>query len=287
VILKQFTVPDALDGQTLAAAVGRMLPLVRGACIREAFKRRDVKADGVRTPPDAPAHAGMAVSVYLREGCELAAPSILFADERLAIIDKPAGVSCEADNGGGLPIGALMHSAYPDRFTAPLLPCHRLDNQTRGLLILARDGHTSRLMEQAFRERAVQKRYECLVRGTPTPEHAVLDSWLVKDAQQAVVTVLNGHSRGAVPIRTAYEVLAPGDVARLLVTLHTGRTHQIRAHMAYIGHPLLGDDKYGDRAFNRLHHARRLMLNATELAFTITGELAYLNDMLFTLEPDF
>lgn len=286
-ILKQFTVPDALDGQTLAAAVSRMLPQVRGACLRESFRRRDVKVEGIRTPPDAPVRAGAAVSVYLREGCAEAAPPILFADERLVIIDKPAGVSCEADNGGGLPIGERMHSAYPDRFTAPLLPCHRLDNQTRGLLILARDEHTRSLMEQAFRERAVQKRYVCLVRGTPAPAHAMLEAWLVKDAQQAHVTVLNSPRRGAVPIRTEYDVLASGDVSRLAVTLHTGRTHQIRAHMAHIGHPLLGDDKYGDRAFNRQHRARRLMLNATELSFSCTGELAGLNGRHFALEPDF
>ena len=103
----------------------------------------------------------------------------------------------------------------------------------------------------------------------------------------ARVRVLDRPAAGALPIRTEYRVLAGGDVSRLEVTLHTGRTHQIRAHLAHIGHPLLGDDKYGDRDFNREHHAKRLMLTATELTFDMESELAYLNAMQFRLSPKF
>ena len=80
---------------------------------------------------------------------------------------------------------------------------------------------------------------------------------------------------------------AKGDDARLLITLHTGRTHQIRAHMAYIGHPLLGDDKYGSREANRSHKARRLMLCSTGLCFQTQGTLSYLNGLAFGIQPPF
>ena len=286
-ILKQFAVPEALDGAKLSVVVRRMLPLVADGCIREAFVRRDVKADGTRTPPDALMHTGAQIAVYLSEGCETAAPEILYEDEWLLVVNKPAGISCEADEKGGLTIGELLQSAYPERFTVPPMPCHRLDNPTDGLLLLAKDEPTLQLMEQAFRERRVHKRYQCLVKGTPVPAHAVLDAYLRKDAAHATVTVIDRPERGALSIRTEYKVLAAGEVSRLSVMLHTGRTHQIRAHLASVGHPLLGDDKYGDRAFNRLHKAKRLMLTATELSFTLEGRLAYLNAKRFALEPMF
>jgi 23S rRNA pseudouridine955/2504/2580 synthase len=286
-ILKQFVVPDTLDGEKLSAVVSKMLPLVASECLRDAFKRRDVKLNGIRAAKDEPVCKGMNVAVYLSDSCEGKSPRIIYEDERLIVIDKPSGISCDADEKGGLTIGEALQSAYPDRFSAPPMPCHRLDNQTAGLLILARDEVTRRLMEQAFRERMVHKRYVCMVRGEPKPAHAVLNAYLHKDAHNAKVTVLDVPRQDAVAIRTEYTVLAGGEASRLLVTLHTGRTHQIRAHLAHIGHPLLGDDKYGDRLFNRLHHARRLMLCATELTFSMTGELAYLNGKRFSVDPDF
>lgn len=286
-IRKQFTVPNALDGAALGLTVSKMLPTLPGASLRAAFARRDVKLDGVRAPRETAVRSGMTVTVYVRDGEDMPPPEICYEDDRLLIINKPAGVACEADGKGGLTVGELLQGAYPSRYAAPPMPCHRLDIPTDGLLILAKDEATRQLMEQAFRERAVCKRYTCLVRGAPTPARATLEAYLRKHADLAMVDILEHPAYGALPIRTEYEVLEAGEVSRLLVTLHTGRTHQIRAHLAHIGHPLLGDDKYGDRAFNRLHHARRLMLTATSLDFMLAGEMAYLNGLHLSVTPAF
>ena len=283
-----FTVPAPLAEQKLQTVVERMLPHIPSQALREAFLRRDVKVDKVRTARETRVAAGSEVKVYLFDACAAYAPSIQYEDERLLVIDKPAGVSCEADAKGGLTIGELLQSTYPGRFSIPPMPCHRLDNPTDGLLILAKDETTLALMTQAFHERQVQKQYTCLVRGEPSPKHATLQAYLVKDAANAKVYVTEQKAHGSLTIATEYEVLqTQGEVTRLLVTLHTGRTHQIRAHMAYIGHPLLGDDKYGDRAFNRAQRAKRLMLTATSLRFALTGELSYLNALRLTLQPKF
>lgn len=285
--LETYTVPANIAAERLWTLTRRMLPQVPESVLREAFARRDVKVDGVRTPREAEPSPGATVSVYLPQEEALIAPRILYEDAHLMVIDKPAGISCEVDEKGGLTVGAWLYRTCADRLSAPPLPCHRLDNPTDGLLLLARDEATRAAMEQAFRERRVSKRYQCLVRGAPQPPEAELQAYLLKDASHARVRILNRPAPGALTIHTAYRTIASGEVSRLEITLYTGRTHQIRAQMAHIGHPVLGDDKYGDRAFNRLHHARRLMLTATELSFRMEGPWAYLNDLHIALKPKF
>ena len=277
--LIELTIPDTMAGERLLPVIRRLAPHIAEYWVRNAFKNRDVKLDQVRVGRDTTVYGGETVQIYLPETARINPPEIVYEDEHLLVINKPAGVSSDAQDGEGLTISELIPLTMPGRFSGPLLPCHRLDNQTGGLLLLAKDEPSRAAMEAAFRARQVHKQYTCLVFGTPQPPHALLEAYLVKDAARATVTVLDTPIHGARTIRTEYQVLQAGDVARLLITLHTGRTHQIRAHLAHIGHPLLGDDKYGDRAQNKLHSARHLMLLATDLQFTITGDFAYLNEM--------
>jgi 23S rRNA pseudouridine955/2504/2580 synthase len=284
--MQTFTLPGNTTGR-LYPLVCRMLPQYTENCIRKAFDNRDVKMDGLRMRRDAVAAPGATITVYLSDECAARSPDILFEDDRIFIVDKPVGVSCEADDKGGLTIGEWLYKAHAGRLTQPPLPCHRLDNPTDGLMILAKDEDTRALMVQAFRERQAYKTYVCLVRGTPVPPQKTLTAYLRKDPDAAKVRVLDHPVAGALPIVTEYRVLEAGDICRLEVALHTGRTHQIRAQLAHISHPILGDDKYGDREWNRNQHAKRLMLTATELRFSIAGEMSYLNDHHFSLPAKF
>ncbi len=285
--LYTLTLPDTIPAGKLYPALCRLLPQVPEARIREALDRRDVKVNGVRAGRNAETVPGAEIKLYLSDGCPVRSPEILYEDENLMIVHKPAGVSCEPDEKGGATIGEWLYRAHADRLASVPVPCHRLDNPTEGLLILARNEDTLRLMEKAFEERRVNKTYQCLVKGTPEPPAAELRAYLLKDARAACVRVLDHPADGALTILTDYRVLEAGEVSRLEVTLHTGRTHQIRAQMAHIGHPVLGDDKYGDRAFNRARRAKRLMLAATELSFDLEGPLAYLNERRFSISPGF
>ena len=288
--LYELTIPaHAQEGRLLAYA-RRMLPDVPQHILREAFQKRDVKVNGQRVGMDAMLVPGAQVKIYARETEGKAAEvPVLYEDERVLVAVKPAGISCEADAKGGKTLPQLLHAQMLQknpRAPYPLL-CHRLDNPTEGLILLAKTEEAQQELQDAFRARRIHKEYTCMVRGTPEPRRAVLSHWLFKDAKQARVRVLSKQQPGAKNIVTEYEVLEAGECARLRIRLHTGRTHQIRAHMAFAGHPLLGDDQYGDRAFNRTHKCRKLMLCATKLTFELEGSLRYLNKHTFACKPSF
>lgn len=287
--LYSFTIPENQQPGRLYPLIRRMLPQLPDHAVRQAFDKRDVKMDGQRVSRDAQLMPGAEVKLYTP--FEEAAPTlpIVYLDEHIMVVHKPAGVSCQEDDKGGLTIGQLAHQALQKQEPQASRPmvCHRLDNQTEGLLLLARTVEARLAMEEGFYHHRIHKRYTCIVKGTPEPRERTLRAWLRKDAAKARVQVLNHDAPGALPIITEYRVEEAGECARLVVTLHTGRTHQIRAQMAAIGHPLLGDDQYGDRAFNKQHKTRRLMLCATELRFSLEGRWAYLNDLKLTAKPSF
>ncbi len=286
---QSFLVTDALAGQRADALVRRLLPGLPEQEKRAVFARRDVKLDGVRIRPDTRASAGQLLEVFYVDH-SLSALPIVYRDRDILLLNKPAGISTQ-DDIPGLPSLEAQARAWaeanaPGSF-APR-PCHRLDNQTSGLILFALNQRAYEVLRQAFEERTLEKTYTCLVRGQPKPPEAVCRAWLVKDAQEARVRVLDREVRGARPIVTAYETLSAGAVSRLRVHLITGRTHQIRAHMAALGHPLLGDDVYGDRALNRAMRVQgKLRLCATSLTLHTGGALPQLDGKVFTIECPF
>lgn len=289
--LYQQTVDQACHGQRIDAFVRRYWPELPPQVIREAFSRRDVKLDGKRVKPDMRVSAGQLVQLYCMEQ---AVPTldVVYEDADVLLVNKRAGVSVEPDEKGGVSLVELAarYVRQTDPEAAAPTACHRLDNQTCGLCLLAKNDRAAGILTAAFRDRTMDKRYICLVRGQMKPAAATCRAFLLKDAEAARVTILDRQLRDARPITTAYETveaLENGAVSRLRVHLITGRTHQIRAHMAALGHPLLGDDVYGDHSFNRLHHARRLMLCAAELTLQTDGQLPQLDGRTFRVDCPF
>ena len=211
-------------------------------------------------------------------------------DADVLLVNKRAGISVEADERGGVTLTELaarhVRQQAPDA-RAPKA-CHRLDNQTCGLLMFAKTEKAEGILERAFRDRTMDKRYICLVRGMMKPPKATCRAYLLKDAKAAHVTIHDSAVPGARPIVTAYETLEQGAVSRVEIHLITGRTHQIRAHMAALGHPLLGDDVYGDRAFNRqMKMQGKLCLCAAQLTLDTGGALPQLDGRTFRVKCPF
>jgi len=266
-----------------------MLPELPEHVIREAFENRDVKMDGFRVGRNDTAVPNAEVCLYAAYAEEERQASFIYADDNLLIIRKPAGMSCEEDAKGGKTVALWVCESLrkSDPAAQPPLLCHRLDNQTEGLLLLATNNKTQDELVSAFAHRQIHKGYICLVCGTPEPSFKRIEAYLYKDAAHGKVHIANKPGTGALRIVTEYKVLTSGEVSRLHIVLHTGRTHQIRAQMAAIGHPLVGDDLYGDRVMNRRLKAKRLMLCATDLSFSLTGALAYMNEKHIQIEPRF
>ncbi len=276
-------VPENAPRQRLETYLAHAFPLLPAHVIRNALAKRDVKQDGIRAGKDAPLVPGVKIQLYT--AFEAALP-IVYEDEHILLVNKPAGISCEADGRGGMTVLSLAESMAQGAWRPRL--CHRLDNQTSGLLLLAKDDESEEMLLEGFKEHTFTKVYECMVRGQMRPPKATAKAYLVKDAARSLVRVITHETPGALPIETMYECLSfDGTLSRLKVTLLTGRTHQIRAHMAFLSHPVLGDDKYGDRALNKRLKTTSLHLCAASLTLRLSGPLSYLDGRTFSITPPF
>ena len=282
-------IEPAAAGQRVDVYVHRFLPELTPDGLRAVFAHRDVKLDGKRVKPDTRVEAGQQLLVYCMQPVNEAI-EIVYEDDDVLLINKQAGMIVEPDETGSLSLTELAarHVRRESPEAPAPVPCHRLDSQTCGLILYAKTDRAAQVMDRVFRERTLEKYYICLVKGRMKPPSATCRAYLVKDAGAGRVRISDKPLPGARPIVTAYETLEAGDVSRLRVHLITGRTHQIRAHLASLGHPLIGDDVYGDRSLNRALKAQgKLMLCACELTVQTGGELPGLEGKTFSVPCPF
>ena len=257
-------VPAGVAPMPLRQYLSRAFPALPGWLLRETLKKKDVRVNGVRSSGDVLVRGGDVLTLYVEARYLTALPDVIYEDDALLVVDKPAGIPVDSDGRG---VGADTMLARLRAVCPEARLCHRLDTGTGGVLIAAKDAGTEARMRDIFETHNLTKLYQCVVVGQPPRDDARLTAWLEKDAGASRVRVIDHPAPRALPIETRYRVLTrAGGLARLEINLITGRTHQIRAHLSHVGLPLLGDDKYGDRAANRRFRASQPVLWCTRVS---------------------
>ncbi|MEG2387709.1 MAG: RluA family pseudouridine synthase [Clostridia bacterium] len=257
-------IPDGVQAISLARYLARAWPMLPGWLARDTLKKKDVRVNGVRAGGAQLVGGGDELKVYLTDR-QLSGPlPILFRDERVLVVEKPAGLPVDVDQ-QGIGVDTVLARAKRDFPTARL--CHRLDAGTGGVMMLALTQSAENDLIAAFAAHEVKKIYHAVVFGHP-PARGVLTNYLLKDADGARVRVLGGPRPGAVTAQLTYAVIDQrADLALVEIALGTGRTHQIRVQLANAGYPLVGDDKYGDRAKNEAIKATNVLLWCVQMTY--------------------
>ena len=240
-------------------------------CFARLLRAKDIKVNGVRVNKNIALKSGDEIVFYTTEKQEsMPTHGKVYEDENVYIADKFSGVSSE-----GLCAELNTYGTF--------YPVHRLDRNTCGLLVYAKNREAESSLISAFKDRGVQKTYSAICKNNFTVDKQILTAYLVKDEKGALVKVFDRPREVAQKIITEYAVeQKSGDIALVSIVLHTGITHQIRAHFAHICCPVLGDNKYGDEALNKKYGLARQCLVSKRLEFCkLTDGLEYLNGRTF------
>ncbi|MBL7077251.1 MAG: RluA family pseudouridine synthase [Kiritimatiellae bacterium] len=274
--------PDDV-GQRLDTWLHAQLPDYSRSRLQGLIKKGHVVMDGAKVRPHSPTRAGAVVTITCppAKAVELAPEDIpldiLYEDSDLVVVNKPAGlvVHPAVGNWTGTLVNALLHHCRDlAGVGGELRPgiVHRLDKDTSGIMVVAKNDSALQGLVNQFKAGSVKKEYAALVRGVPHPAHRRIETLIGRSRNdRKKMSAQPPRGRKAV---THYEVVEPfGELAaHVAVRIETGRTHQIRVHMAHIGHPVLGDSVYGrNKPIAELGTPDRQLLHAHRLAFMHPG----------------
>ena len=305
--MKEYTVNKNDSGQRLDKFMSKAAKNLPQSLLYKAIRTKKIKVNRKRAEPAQVLAEGDTVQCFLQPQflsdqyandlfyTLTPSLSVVYEDDNIIICDKRPGMLCHPDEQGDNNTLIEHIKAYlykkgeyePDKENSfvPSL-CNRIDRNTGGLVIAAKTAEALRDMNEIIRSRSVSKYYLCAVHGIPKPDKATLTAYLYKDTKNNTVTVYDKPKQGRVKIVTGYKVLSEKDGDALLeVRLFTGKTHQIRSHLSYIGHPLLGDGKYGVNRDDKKAGYKYQALYSYKLTFENgIGSLSYLTGKTVTAD---
>lgn len=248
--------------------------------IQKIIKSRSVKINGLRVGVDMNVNPGDVVYVYLADR-EKDSIEVIYRDDNILVVNKMPGIEVQG-------VDSLTERINNVLTDSTAVPVHRLDRNTMGLVVFALNKTAETELLNSFKDRDIDKLYNCIVVGAPKPASAKLKDFLFKDAKKSMVYVSSVPKPGYLPIETHYKLLKNlGELSLLEVKLVTGRTHQIRAHLSFVKLPILGDGKYGINKINRRYRVKTQLLCCTKITFHFgQGPLKYLDGKSVVLNTD-
>ena len=305
--MKSVTVNTNDASQRLDKFLGKYFKTMPKSLIYKGIRKKRIKINGKRAEIDYILQEGDVIDLYINDEffevpderlsflkCEPEL-DVVYEDENIILMYKKAGMIVHDDEDEK--INTLLNhmkaylykkGEYDYKNENSFVPslCNRIDRNTEGMVIGAKNAQALKTINEMIKTREIKKYYLCLVKGKLKEKEATLTDYLVKNTEQNRVYVHSVPQKDGKTIITKYKVLKEGSLTSLVeVELITGRTHQIRAHFASIGHPLAGDGKYGTNEFNDKVGMKTQALCSYKIRFEIQGEnlLSYLNGKEFTV----